>query len=309
MMVTVLVTVVHSSFAQFHQGNPIHAENRYKPAELGIEKPQHKARLPSTVIRRNKMASLRAVEKWSCRDVGLWLKKNGFKDYVEVITKVHKIDGQTLLLLDEKDLRSPPLQIQTLGELKRLWRAISDLQKAEEEKQIPLHFRPPTPNGVNEYPRNRSFELEDSEDGRSDISVSDEKSDKSHFVSRLSKVSETWRTIVSFLYATTVFLIASFVMTVVHDRVPDMKKYPPLPDIVLDNLPLIPWAFTMCEVTGVVLGSILAVVLFLHKHKMVLFRRLCALSGTVFLLRCVTMFSTSLSVPGIHLECSGKVSC
>ena len=46
-----------------------------------------------------------------------------------------------------------------------------------------------------------------------------------------------------------------------------MKKYPPLPDIVLDNLPYIPWAFEMCEFTGLVLSSIMICVLFFHKHR------------------------------------------
>ena len=104
-------------------------------------------------------------------------------------------------------------------------------------------------------------------------------------------------------YAFTVTWITAFVMVVVHERVPDMKRYPPLPDIFLDNVPHIPWAFHMCEITGTLLFLIWAAVLIVHKHRFVLLRRFFALSGTVFLLRCVTMLITSLSVPGTHLQC------
>lgn len=100
--------------------------------------------------------------------------------------------------------------------------------------------------------------------------------------------------------------ITAFVMVVVHERVPDMKRYPPLPDIFLDNVPHIPWAFHMCEITGTILFGIWLCVLTVHKHRMVLFRRFFALAGTVFLLRCVTMLITSLSVPGTHLQCTSN---
>lgn len=93
-------------------------------------------------------------------------------------------------------------------------------------------------------------------------------------------------------------------MVIVHERVPDMNRYPPLPDIFLDNVPHIPWAFSMCEITGTLLFLIWSSVLLVHKHRFVLLRRFFALGGTVFLLRCVTMLITSLSVPGTHLQCN-----
>lgn len=105
-------------------------------------------------------------------------------------------------------------------------------------------------------------------------------------------------------YSFVVTWITSFVMVIVHERVPDMKRYPPLPDIFLDNVPTIPWAFHMCEITGTILFSIWAVVCIFHKYRTVLLRRFFGIAGTVFLLRCVTMLITSLSVPGTHLTCN-----
>jgi hypothetical protein len=47
------------------------------------------------------------------------------------------------------------------------------------------------------------------------------------------------------------------------------------------------------------------VVLF-HKHRFILMRRFFSISGTIFMLRCITMLITSLSVPGTHLECQPR---
>ena len=51
------------------------------------------------------------------------------------------------------------------------------------------------------------------------------------------------KTLIAFVYCSMSLLVTAFVMVIVHDRVPDMKTYPPLPDLFLDNVPLIPWAF------------------------------------------------------------------
>jgi uncharacterized BrkB/YihY/UPF0761 family membrane protein len=78
---------------------------------------------------------------------------------------------------------------------------------------------------------------------------------------------EYLKCILSYIYMFLVFLLSSFVMVIVHDRVPAMEKYPPLPDLVLDNLPVIPWAFAMCELTASTLFVIFAVTMFFHKHR------------------------------------------
>ena len=114
---------------------------------------------------------------------------------------------------------------------------------------------------------------------------------------------ERWKLALAICYALFVSWLTAVIMTVVHDRVPDMNKYPPLPDIILDNVPHIPWAFEMTEITGMTLLTIWLVVILFHKHRFIIARRFFAIAGTIFLLRCFTMLITSLSVPGVHLDC------
>lgn len=75
-----------------------------------------------------------------------------------------------------------------------------------------------------------------------------------------------------------------------------------LPDIVLDNINRIPIAFKLAEICAILLFTFLSLIVFFHVHRLVILRRFFLLVGTVFLLRCATMFITSLAVPGKHLS-------
>jgi hypothetical protein len=76
---------------------------------------------------------------------------------------------------------------------------------------------------------------------------------------------------------------------------------------MLENIPHIPGGFAVAELLAVVMFVALAFVTAFHKHRIVIMRRFFAITGSIFLLRCCTMLCTSLSVPGVHLECRGKV--
>ena len=238
------------------------------------------------------------LASWDVKKVEQWLSQNGFGLYVELFCKTHKIDGLCLQNLNEKDLKEPPMQIKVLGDAKRLWLAITELQKSCGTSRK-YYSRNSTPDDLKS--------VGDFSDGRIFTDYSDSDMDPPEILVRLSALGDKARTLLAVVYCFMVLIITSLTMTVVHDRVPDMNRYPPLPDIFLDNMPLVPWAFYICELSASIMAFILVLVIILHKHRFILIRRICAIVGTVFLLRCVTMFVTSLSVPGVHLECSGKI--
>uniref|UniRef100_A0A2K6VYI8 SAM domain-containing protein n=1 Tax=Onchocerca volvulus TaxID=6282 RepID=A0A2K6VYI8_ONCVO len=315
-------------------------------------------------------------EEWNYADVAAWLSEQGFEKYANIIAYKHKIDGRTLLLLNEVDLRKKPLKLNCLGDIKRIALAISQLrmnltpseamlkqskqcgydcnqnnqdkmdtseahnsiQLAVENSKSQISFTGNNllltnqsdfpvnvdykhgvvpivgadPTGLSKINKNARYVL----DNIDADSLDKWRLKRMHLLSRedlIRQVESPDTTLKSFIKLTIAFcycmcslLITAFVMVLVHDRVPDMKTYPPLPDIVLDNLPLIPWAFQVCEIIAVFLAALWFTILFCHKHRAVIMRRMFSLTGTVFLLRCITMLITSLSVPGPHLECRSQ---
>nr|XP_017509540.1 sphingomyelin synthase-related protein 1 isoform X2 [Manis javanica] len=225
------------------------------------------------------------IRRWTTRHVAVWLKDEGFFEYVDILCNKHRLDGITLLTLTEYDLRSPPLEIKVLGDIKRLMLSVRKLQKIHIDVLEEMGYNSDSPMGSMTpfISALQSAEWlcngEPSHD--CDGPITDLNSDQCQYMNGKNKHSvrrldpEYWKTILSCIYVFIVFGFTSFIMVIVHERVPDMQTYPPLPDIFLD--------------------------------RSILLRRLCSLMGTVFLLRCFTMFVTSLSVPGQHLQCTGKI--
>ncbi|XP_028836187.1 phosphatidylcholine:ceramide cholinephosphotransferase 2-like [Denticeps clupeoides] len=118
---------------------------------------------------------------------------------------------------------------------------------------------------------------------------------------------EWWKTGVAFTYACCSLVVTTVMITVVHERVPEQSHAPPLPDKVFDHVGRVPWAFTVTEVSGVVLVSVLFVQWLVLKYKAIVARRFFFLQGTLYLYRIVTMYVTTLPAPGEHMTCAAKL--
>ncbi|XP_059048352.1 ceramide phosphoethanolamine synthase-like [Achroia grisella] len=251
------------------------------------------------------------IVNWSNKEVLDLLHRDKLSSYIIDICKSHDIDGQCLLSLIDRDFYEYPFDQLKLGERKRFILVVKRLQKNNRHAMFELglcddQLSNPSTNinflGTNlshlSYNLHKKMSSEFTYERNTECFNTDVKASKLK--------PEIWKTALALGYVFLVTWVTAVVMVIVHDKVPDMKKYPPLPDLFLDNVPHIPWAFDMCEITGSLLMAIWLVVLFFHKHRFIILRRFFALAGTVFLLRCFTMLITSLSVPGSHLKCEPR---
>lgn len=175
--------------------------------------------------------------------MALWLREQGFSEYVELICSRHRVDGAALLCLTEHDLRSPPLQLPRLGDIKRLALALQCLQRQHTHSQTPLAVY----GTDNVFPSNTSGSKSRSWNGSVDQNYPQcngfgmwEEHCNDYLNGKCKRNYsyldlEEWKTALSSVYVMLVFGITSFVMVLVHERVPDMRTYPPLPDIFLDR--------------------------------------------------------------------------
>lgn len=260
------------------------------------------------------MANEHGAINWTRENVAEWARKECLNRKIIESVVTEDIDGKCLLTLCENDIKNLRERYSlTLGDIKRFWFSVRLVQRQNVTTLAYLGMLQGNGGGdgglssVGHHTHHHPLLSMGTSYASADVNFSEIEriSPPMSIDGRATCIQpEFFKTMISLGYAFLVTWITAFVMVVVHERVPDMKKYPPLPDIFLDNVPHIPWAFHMCEVTGTLLFCIWVCVMIVHKHRMVLVRRFFALAGTVFLLRCVTMLITSLSVPGTHLECT-----
>ncbi|KAA0189122.1 Sphingomyelin synthetase [Fasciolopsis buskii] len=246
----------------------------------------------------------------STQGVQDYLRRYGVAEaYLQSMSE-HQVDGLALCLLNEKDLLE--MDIHCVGQRKRIFFAAAQYRNfaGGKLKGTLLDVRDPHDSVKLENIPDKSqldvFRSTQICNANDDVSRGD-LSDilcKPICESRKNTVEtnpKPWKVLISALYLFVVAGITSFVMVIAHERLPDISKYPPLPDLLLDNLPYIDWAFEAAEWVGVVLGIVWAIILVFHRYRCILLRRFFAIAGTVFLLRSITMIITSLSVPGEHL--------
>ena len=229
------------------------------------------------------------VEEWNVNRVGEWLEEAGFAEYRELLCTQHKIDGISLLSLTEQDLKGPPIAMKTLGDIKRIFRAIESLNKGKLEADTNLGAL-----AEDNTSRVRNLLYTNPGDDTSGLAFpfpfsllknwkrNQNKPNKQSIdnnVLSYSKLQEWLRVLVGLGHLLFAIFLTSITMTIVHDRVPDTTKYPPLPDIFLDNVPLIPVAFQAAELCGVSLAIILMILLFFHKYRLIILRRVFSILG------------------------------
>ncbi|KAL0892365.1 hypothetical protein ABMA27_015499 [Loxostege sticticalis] len=255
------------------------------------------------------------IINWTNKDVLDLLHKEKISGLVTDICRTHDLDGQCLLSFVDRDFYEYPFDQLKLGDRKRFILVVKKLQRNNRAAMYELglcddQMLASASTNINFLGTNLSHL---SYNLHNKIPTEISRGRNPEFVSsftpdvKASKLKpEVWKTAIALGYVFLVTWVTAVVMVIVHDKVPDMKKYPPLPDLFLDNVPHIPWAFDMCEITGSLLMAVWLIVLFFHKHRFIILRRFFALAGTVFLLRCFTMLITSLSVPGSHLKCEPR---
>nr|QFF91277.1 sphingomyelin synthase 1 isoform 1 [Potamotrygon motoro]QFF91279.1 sphingomyelin synthase 1 isoform 3 [Potamotrygon motoro] len=249
---------------------------------------------------------MKEVVEWSSKDVLDWLTEHGMQEYTDAFQ--NRLDGTGLLKLSKEDFYRPPLSLVASDNGQQLLEKIETLKM---EHHIEVHKNGHANGHLNMSSLNA--------DSANDVHNKTKRTGLANGYRKemvqfsmpeqecLPPSLEWWKTGVAFLYALSCFLLTTVMISVVHERVPPKEEQPPLPDKFFDYFDRVEWAFSICEINGMILVGLWLVQWVLMEYKSIVGRRFFFIVGTLYLYRCITMYVTTLPVPGMHFNCSPKL--
>jgi len=136
-----------------------------------------------------------------------------------------------------------------------------------------------------------------------EIPVEEESDIKEERVNRTTIPGEPLKTLLSLVFLLSGFVTTSLSLALTHERVPET---PPLPDIILDNVPNQHWGLDVSEVLLMVSTITAFLVVILHSHRLIILRRIWLVLGLLYYYRAVTMFVTALPKVDQTYVCTPK---
>lgn len=177
---------------------------------------------------------------WTTAQVEDWLLENHFSDCIDILCRQCHIDGRHLISLKEHEIIS-------LTKNAQLWSYIRTLTNGKQQA-VAIELEPSV---LRAYTACEQIE--------------DQLATNCCLVTSMR--SDRKKTLFAFLMVLATIYFCALTITIVDERLPDPKSFPPLPDLILENIEEIPWAFAVTEKIIVLKMTTLATVIALHRHR------------------------------------------
>jgi hypothetical protein len=182
------------------------------------------------------------ILSWTTNDVEKWLCSLNLSKFVDKFCNQNGIDGLTLLLMKENDLKQTPLAIDRLVDVKKLWYHIRLLQCQQNDFYSPLNISTPSLFDENDEQSHmltsskHNFDDNTIKHNHSALSPSHLLESNVHNIYSSCQINaqqepvfnsskgENKKLLVSFIYALISGIWTSYIMVVVHNRVPNVQK-------------------------------------------------------------------------------------
>lgn len=216
---------------------------------------------------------MKKVALWSVEEVSRWLNEEGMQEYSEPFRNVN---GHALLQLSQTDFQRPPLSLVSSDGGQQLLERVETLRI---EHHIEAH--------KNGHANGHAIRETDSlislvAGGDGGVSGGSKSGKRNGMVNGFHKdlvqipmpeptrtqfPAEWGKTAVALFYAICCFVSTTIMISVVHERVPSKEESPPLPDKFFDFFDRVEWAFSICEVNGIILVCLWLLQWTLLKYK------------------------------------------